>query len=245
MRFNIRKFKKTILIFFIVLILAITFMIILKYNTEGETNMPFKLSKIMVVSTAEGIDKKSEYKWDLDLIQINDIYIEIDKNKNYSTTEIIEKIRIDNIKIESKIEKSQINLYKTSEEKKDVYNEKEKYLIKDSIEYIGGEKTDNKNLTIANQGGVITLKCINEKLGNYKSNDEQEIKHDGTMLKKIGINNIEEIKSIINFDITLQLKSGIIYKGNIDIELPVGNILEQGVSHIEKTDLKDIIFKRQ
>lgn len=245
MRIDKKIIKKVILIFFLILILAIICIVILKYNTEGETNMPFKISKIMLVSTAEGIDKNTEYKWDLDILQVNDIYIEIEKNKNYYETEIIDKIVIDNIIVEKEPEKGQINLYKTSEQKRDVYNDKEKYLINNSIEYIGTEKTDNENLTIANQGGLITLKCISENLGNYQSNDGEEIRHDGTMLKNIGINNVEEIKSKISFDIKLILKSGVVYKGNVSIELPVGNIIEEGISYIEKVDLKDIIFKRQ
>ncbi len=245
MGFNKRKLKMIILIFFLTLILAVIFSIILKYNTEGETNMPFAISKIIVISTAEGIDKESEYKWDLDIVQVNDIYIEIDKNKNYSSTEIIDKIIIDNIKIKNKLNNQEINLYKTSEERKDVYNDKENYLINNSVEYIGAEKTDNENLTIANQGGLVTLKCVNENLGKYQSNNDEEIRHDGTILKKIGINNIEEIKNKLNFDISILLKSGIKYKGNIEIELPVGDIIKEGVSYTENTELKNVIFKRQ
>lgn len=245
MKLEKRILKKVLLIFFLILIVSIISIIILKYNTEGETNMPFMVSKIMVISTVEGIDKNSEYKWDLELVQVNDIYIEVEKNKNNSTTEIIDKIIIDNIKIEQNPKRGQINLYKTSEQKRDVYRDKENYLISNSVEYIGKEKTDNHNLTIANQGGLITLKCVNENLGNYQSNEENEIKHDGTMLKNIGINNVEEIKGNVNFDITIALKSGVIYKGTINLELPVGDILQEGISYLEKTDLKDVIFKRQ
>lgn len=245
MDINKRILKKVLLIFFLILILAVIFIVILKYNTEGETNMPFKISKIMLVSTAEGTDKNSEYKWDLDIVQVNDIYIEIEKNKNYPTTEIIDKIIINNIKIEESPEKGKINLYKTSEQKRDVYNEKEKYLIDETIEYIGAEKTDNENSTIANQGGLLTLKCVNENLGNYQSNEGEEVKHDGTMLKNININNETEIKSKISFDITLILKSEMIYKGKLNLQLPVGNIIEEGISYTEETELKDIVFKRQ
>lgn len=245
MKIDKKILKKVILFFSLILIIAIIGIVILKYNTEGEINMPFKISKIMVVSTAEGTDKNTEIKWDLDIVQVNDIYIEIEKNKNYPSIEIIDKIKIDNLKIEKLPQKGKINLYKTSVQKRDVYNEKETYLIEKSIEYIGAEKTDNENLTIANQGGLITLKAVNENLGNYQSDYEEEVKHDGTMLKNIGINSVEEIKTKLSFDITLILKSDIIYKGNITLELPVGNIIEEGISHIEKTDLKDIIFKRQ
>ena len=69
-----------------VLIATIIALLILKYNVEGEDNLPFELSKIMVISTAEGNDiegEQTENKWNLKLSQNNDIYLEISKNKNY------------------------------------------------------------------------------------------------------------------------------------------------------------------
>ncbi len=51
----------------IVIVAVILFglgLIILKYNVEGETNMPFKLGKVMIVSSSEGVDKDpGENKW--------------------------------------------------------------------------------------------------------------------------------------------------------------------------------------
>ena len=51
-----------------VLIATIIALLILKYNVEGEDNLPFELSKIMVISTAEGNDiegEQTENKWNL------------------------------------------------------------------------------------------------------------------------------------------------------------------------------------
>ena len=71
----------------IVLIIAVVALLILKYDVEGEKNMPFKLSSIIVASTAEGIQNENdEYKWDAEIYQNNDIYINIEKNKNYKET---------------------------------------------------------------------------------------------------------------------------------------------------------------
>ena len=64
------------------------------------------------------------------------------------------------------------------------------------------------------------------------------------MLNNIGIT-AEQIKGQISFDITIKLKSEISYKGNVKLDIPVGNILEEGISYIEKTELKDVVFKRQ
>ena len=88
--------KRSITLFIIVLILAIVGLVILRYNVEGEQNMPFNLSELTVISSAEGIKKEdsSENKWNVDVCQTNDIYLNIKKNKNYKNTEIIKSIEI-------------------------------------------------------------------------------------------------------------------------------------------------------
>ena len=90
---NMQKIIRMATIMFIaILILIIVVLLILKYQVEGEKNMPFELSKIMVISTAEGISKEeNQTSWNLNIVQNNDIYIEISKNKNYKETEIIDK----------------------------------------------------------------------------------------------------------------------------------------------------------
>ena len=54
---NKRYFHVCMTILIIVVILFIVGMLILRYNVEGETNMPFNLTKITVISSSEGIDK--------------------------------------------------------------------------------------------------------------------------------------------------------------------------------------------
>ena len=66
---NKRYFHVCMTILIIVVILFIVGMLILKYNVEGETNMPFNLSEIIVVSSAEGVTKAENpdnYKWNLE-----------------------------------------------------------------------------------------------------------------------------------------------------------------------------------
>lgn len=78
--------------------------------------------------------------------------------------------------------------------------------------------------------------------GKYQS-DDTEIKHDGTILSKIGVE-YEEIKSKISFNITIELVDKTQFTGRINLELPVGNIIKTGTSSYEKTDFSDVIFKR-
>ena len=54
-----RAIKASISIAMLIVILTIVVIVIIKYNVEGEKNMPFKLSKITIISTAEGLEPKS------------------------------------------------------------------------------------------------------------------------------------------------------------------------------------------
>ena len=78
-----KKYIKKILFgLFIVVILFTAVMIIIKYNEEGEKTLPFKLSKIVVVSTVNGTSKNgSDTVWDIDINQINDLYISFEAEK--------------------------------------------------------------------------------------------------------------------------------------------------------------------
>ena len=77
------KIKACIAIAVIVLAIILTGIISMKYQVEGETNMPYTLSKIMIVSTAEGVHQEgAQEKWNLSVFQNNDIYFSIEKGKN-------------------------------------------------------------------------------------------------------------------------------------------------------------------
>ena len=93
--------KKSFHLVVITIIMVILFFIlgvtILDYNENGESNMPFNISKISIISTSEGIDKTSEgNKWAFDINQNNDIFVYIKKNDGYGKTETIKSIILDN-----------------------------------------------------------------------------------------------------------------------------------------------------
>lgn len=90
-----RAIKASISIAMLIVILTIVVIVIIKYNVEGEKNMPFKLSKITIISTAEGLEPEENdqnIKWKLNLIQNNDIYISIAKNGEDNKESIIESV---------------------------------------------------------------------------------------------------------------------------------------------------------
>lgn len=136
----------------------------LKYEVEGESNMPFELSQIVVVSTAEGREIEGENTWNLDIIQNNDVYIHIGKNKNYRETEVIKSITIDNFEINEKPAKGKIEIYKPSNNEGKVYEYEDKYKIEDKLIYKGEEKNNLKEAKIANQGGIIAFRYSNQDL---------------------------------------------------------------------------------
>lgn len=229
----------------IVLIIAVIALLILKYEVEGEQNMPFKLSSILVLSNAEGYQEKEnkEYRWDTEIYQTNDIYLNIEKNKNYKETEIIRSIDIENIQINETPQVGEIKFYRAANEKSNLFVYDEKYEIKDNVEYIGDTKSDLNNLKISNQGGTIILRVVNKTGKEFKTN-EKEFNHSGKLLNEVEIKN-EEVKSTVSFDLVINLESGISFKANIKLELPVEDITKEGYTSKEIKDMKNIVFKRE
>ena len=238
------------------IIIYIVGIIMLKYYVEGEKNMPFELNKITIISSQEGIDQENTIpetnqegqeivenqntKWALNINQNNDIYLSIKQNENYGKTEIIKSINIENINIESnQLEK--IKLYKPdAEAENQIFINKEENEIQ-KIEYIGDLETNIKNLKISNQGGLIVFRCALNNIAKYMS-DEEQIEYN-QLLKKAGIDN-NQLKTKIKFDLVINLEGGTLYKTTIELELPIGNVVEEGTTSQEITKTKDYIFKR-
>lgn len=241
-----RTIKASLSIVLLAIILVIVVIIIMKYNVEGEKNMPFELSKITIISTAEGIeDQKNDNnaKWKLNILQNNDLYFTISKNKNYNKEELIENVKIENIKIETKPKIGQIKAYMPNSSDGRIYQYKDEYVITDNLEYIGSNTNNAKTLEIGNQGGNILISFVNTEIGTYESNDDDLIKHDGTLINKLGKTK-EDLNFSISFDLVIKVKNKS-YRSNINLDLPCGDILQEGTSTCEITDTERLIFKRE
>lgn len=236
--------KRSIIAFILVLFIAIIALMILKYHVEGEQNMPFELSDLIVISTAEGYQEKEseENKWDVEVYQTNDIYLTIQKNKNYKEVETIKSIEIKNIKVDDAPKVGEISFY-LPETEEQTYNYNKENKIIDSIKFEGDIKSNISELKIANQGGNILFRVVNKTGKRYVSN-EDELKHDGTLLEKVNLEQ-KDIKMQISFDIVINLESEISFVGNVKLELPSGDIATQGISSLDKSQIEDIIFKRE
>lgn len=238
------KIKACIAFMIVTLIVIIAGIIIFKYQIEGETNMPFVLSKINIVSTAEGVENEnSEEKWNLNIYQNNDIYFTISKNDNYKEQEKIESVQISDIQIIKNQNVGNIKIYMPNSSEGRLFTyEQDSVLEKTNLTYKGASKTDTKKLEIGNQGGTIVIRFCNTELGTYISNEDSEMKHDGTMLQKINISN-EDLKFSVLFNLIIDLKDKS-YKTAIQIDMPIGNIVEKGTESLEITDTEKYIFKR-
>lgn len=246
--FKDRQRKRMMHLYIIRLILAIALctvaFIIYKYHVEGETNLPFNVSKLVVVSTAQTDEIiLDEEKYKASILQKNDIYLIIEKNENYKKEDIIKKITLNNFTINKYTDVGTIKIYRPSMSEEKIYEYIEEYTI-DNIEYIGAKETNTKEeiLQIANQGGIINFGITLEDLGNIVYEENENIVSDGTLVNRLGLM-LQNIEFEISFDIIMELDSGNTFKTTMTLELPQEGLLQEGVSTIEDTDL-NLVFKR-
>lgn len=239
-----KTLKKYIILFFIILIFCTTFFIMYKYYVEGEKNLPFTITKLVIVSSARTEDIEiNDNTFEANVIQKNDIYIAIEKNKEYSKQDAIKKIILNNFKVIETGKKGELKCYRTSlNDKKFDYTEN--YEVKDSLEYIGDKDTNLKleNMTISNQGGLIELSAIINNLGKITYSENDNIVTDGSLLSRLQLTN-DDVKCKISFDMVIELSEGNTFKTTIILELPAGDIINEGVSTNE-IDLSKLVFKR-
>ena len=235
-------FHSVIISIIIIAILCVGGMFILRYQVEGESNMPFKITKISIIESVEGMETEgANEKWNFNVNQNNDIYIYIEKNKSYTDKEAINHILIDNINVQKNKEIGTINFYRPNKaEQGGTFANTEENLIQ-NIEYKGTLESNLKKLEIANQGGIVVFRYANDKVAEYTSNDEV-INHN-ELLKKANVNE-EDLKGKISFDFTIVTESGKEYKANMSFDLPVNGVVENGTTSQEITDVSNIIFKR-
>ena len=241
-RNNKKLMHLCIIIVMIVAIIFTALIIVLKYGHSGETNMPFEITKISVISTvgAKDVDNKST-NWNLQVSQDNDINIYIEKNNKYTKTETIKNIIIDNINIVKQPMIGILKFYKPSKNKVLMFENKKDFETT-QITFDGDKSANIQELKIGNQGGIIAFRCSNQNVGTYKSSNDNEVAYK-ELLKKLNINN-EDLNATINFDIAIELDSGKSFKGTYNIDIPVNDIVSNGQTAVEITDFEDTVFKR-
>ncbi len=239
---KIQILKKCAFLFCVIVILMIVVSIMLKYEVEGEKELPYHISKIFVISTVEGTPTDDgENIWNINIKQANDLYFYIEKNE--TTEETIKQITIENFSLTKAPQKGEVTIYRPTGELENLYTYSEQNYLDESITYTGATIDDLKTLEIANTGGVIGYRVALNNLGNFISNDSTEITYNGTLLQNIGVN-IEEIKLELSFDILIQTNENVTYKGTLSVALPGEDLIQNGASNFEIKDFDNVIFKR-
>ena len=241
-----KSFHVCMIIIIIAIILFTVGILVLRYQVEGETNMPFDITKVILISSSEGIDKSdnAEGTWALHINQNNDIYIYIEKNSNYKEEAVIQSVVIDQIKVEKQNEKGTTHFYRPNvEETGGTFNNTEENEIQ-SIEYEGSLESDIKNLKIGNQGGIVVFRYANNNVAEYVSDVSTSSEITSNQLLKSANVNEEDLKAKITFDLTIKTEEGKEYKTTLSYDVPVEGVVENGTSSKEITDFNDVVFRR-
>lgn len=78
---------------FLILAISVILFIMYKYHVEGEQKLPFNITKLIIISSAETENfERNENIYQADVIQKNDIYIAIEKNQEYKKEDAIKEI---------------------------------------------------------------------------------------------------------------------------------------------------------
>ncbi len=239
---NEKIFHVIMIVVIVFAILCVAGILVLRYQVEGEENMPFEITKISIVESVEGMENHGAgEKWHFNVNQNNDIYIYIQKNENYRQTEIIEEIQINNIIINKQKENGELKLYKpVGDEKRMFINAIENEI--NGIIYKGELQSNIKEQKISNQGGIVAFRYAINNLSQYVSETDEQIDH-SQLLKLTNITK-EDLQTNLAFNIIIKLTSGKKYQATIDLDVPTDEIIEKGTTGKEITDLDGIIFKR-
>ena len=230
-----KSFHICMTIIIIAVILFAAGIMILRYQVEGETNMPFEITKITLIEATN---------WAFDINQNNDIYIYIEKNDNYKEEEAIRSIVIDGLNVQRDKELGTVKFYRPNalDTGTNFSNTEENEV--QTIEYTGGIESDIKNLVIGNQGGVIFFRYANNNVAEYTSDIATTDTITTNQLLKSANVNETDLKAKLSFDLSITTEDGKEYKANIALDVPVEGVVENGTASREIANLDDIVFKR-
>ena len=245
---NLNSFSKKriihtyVVIAIVIMIILIASLLMFKYHVEGEKNLPFVVKKINIISTAESdLNQDEEGIWHAGILQKNDIFFTIEKNSEYKKEDAIKKLSFENFQVVKTNENMVVEIYRPTTSAS-TYNYSEEYKVQ-RLDYQGGQSTNIEVLQINNQGGLIGFSITSGNLGEYIFSENEKLPSDGRLLAKAGIKS-EDINFEISFDLIIETESNHKFKANITLDLPTGNILEEGVGSLEDTELQNVIFKR-
>jgi hypothetical protein len=105
------------------------------------------------------------------------------------------------------------------------------------------ENAQIKKNQVNKSEGQIALSIVNKNIIENEFEDIKELVFDGTLLKTAKVN-LEDIKFKVSFDIVIVTKKNREYKANLCLDLPIGNILENGFELNENVDISQTKFEK-
>lgn len=256
-----QKIKFSVCIIVIAIVISLAIFAFVRYQVEGEKNMPFNLGKIIVISSAstspvtntqineentevavEQQESQEKYLWEENVIQTNDVYIYLDKNNNYKEEETIRNVRIENIQILKNVNLGKIQVYMPNSLEGELYKYTNDFLVNSTLTYKGASIDNKKTLEIGNQGGCVCFSFANMGVGVYKSNEDEAIEQGAFILEKMAIKD-EDLKFKVSFDLVIEL-SNKSYKGTVTLDMPAGDIVGKKANHQTIVNFDEVIFKR-
>lgn len=237
--------KKYIFLFFVFFIILTSIFIMIRYQVEGETQMPYNLNQIVIKSTLGSKNLDGDSLWNIELLQDNDIYIYINKGENKHEDIKIEKVSIENIKFEGVDNSENIKiLLPTGNSIDNIYVNSTKDYKNEKIEFLGSNVDSLDKHEICEDGGMIAFRVENSNIGTYTSDKDKEIKYDSTLLEKAKISE-ESLKFKIYFDLIIETTAGVKYKTTLNYEMPIDTFKESGTNTRVIEDFSNVIFKRE
>lgn len=226
----------------VVLVIAVIAVVLLKYHVEGEKDMPYVLKEIDIVSTATGKNEiTEESKWNVMVSQNTDVYIEVERNSEYKSNENISSIKIQNMQIAA-LGKYTPKAYIPSKNGDNIFEYIEENLAPEVIEYNVENVKDVKKMAITSESGIIAISFAINNIGAYVGNDDKMV-YDGTLLRKLGITN-DDISCEVKFNLIIETESNKRYQTEIKLNIPGGDLTEEGIIKIKDTELEEVVFKR-
>lgn len=248
-----KKVQRIKLIIAIIVVLTASILVGLRiyfYYKDGEKNMPFQISQLIIVSTARKYEGEvsaaepiegSGAIWNFDVVQNNDMYIEIKSNAGEEAK--LKNVKISDIQITQKPAKGNLKAYMPNSVDGSRYTYTDEYEVKDSLTYRGLEENSYKDLRINKNGGKLSISFANKDLGKYSSGEDTEVTYDGRMLAKMGYTN-EDLKFKATFNITIELEDGRAYTGKIEVDVNCDGLVENGTAQLEIKDFTNVKFIR-
>lgn len=195
-------------------------------------NSDFKIEKMMIYSSASGINKNENFQntdWVLDIFQYADIALYFSKPKELSTKNTVKTLNISNVKFNIASEKFKPALYYLDANTFGTDNILLDYKIEDNLDFTV-LNFDNKDNSIkyntpvffSDLSNPVTLKFTNILLENHTIENKEKLIFDGNILSKVPLKK-EDLKASISFDILITNFENEAFSTNFSIQIPLEN----------------------